>query len=134
MLEISGLSGGWGPTLIVDDFSLSIAAGETVAIVGRNGVGKSTLLELLVGRASRHSGSIRLDGTEVSGLAIHERIVRGIGYVPQQREIFPSLTVAEHLAIAARPGRWTPEAVRELFPSLAERSRSPGGKLSGGEQ
>jgi len=134
MLEISGLSGGWGPTLIVEDFSLSVAAGETVAIVGRNGVGKTTLLELLMGRASHRGGSIRLDGAEICGLAIHDRVARGIGYVPQQREIFPSLTVIEHLAIAARPGRWTAESVLELFPSLAQRSRSLGGKLSGGEQ
>src|SRR5262249_55810471 len=111
MLEISGLSGGWGPTLIVEDFSLSIGAAETVAVVGRNGVGKTTLLELLVGRAHLRAGSIRLDGVELSTLPIHDRIARGLGYVPQQREIFPSLTVREHLAIAARPGRWTEQAV-----------------------
>ena len=134
MLEIAGLSGGWGPTLIVEDLSLTVAAGETVAIVGRNGVGKSTLLELLVGRAQRHAGSIRLDGVEISHLPIHERIARGLGYVPQQREVFPSLTVREHLAVAARPGRWTAAAVLDLFPSLAERSRSLAARLSGGEQ
>jgi branched-chain amino acid transport system ATP-binding protein len=102
MLEITKLSGGWGPTLVVEELSLCLAAGETVAIVGRNGVGKSTLLELIVGRAQRRSGGIVLDGGDVAGLASHERARRGIGYVPQSREVFPSLTVAEHLLIAHR--------------------------------
>jgi len=134
MLEIGALSGGWGPTLIIEDFTLSVAAGETFAIVGRNGVGKSTLLELLIGRARRRAGSIKLNGEEISGLSIHDRVACGIGYVPQQREIFPSLTVREHLAIAARPGPWTADRTLDLFPSLAARRDSLGGKLSGGEQ
>ena len=134
MLEMRDLSGGWGPTLIVEDFSLSLAAGETVSIIGRNGVGKSTLLELIVGRAQQRSGEIRFNGEDVSPLPIHDRITRGIAYVPQQREVFPSLTVREHLAIAARPGRWTEETVFVLFPRLAERSHSLGRHLSGGEQ
>src|SRR3954469_20887653 len=99
MLETRKLSGGWGPTLVVEEVSLRVGAGETVAIVGRNGVGKSTLLELIVGRAQRRSGSIVLDAGDVAGLASHERARRGIGYVPQGREVFPSLTVAEHLQI-----------------------------------
>ena len=134
MLDIRNLHGGWGPTVIVEDFSLSVPAGETVAIIGRNGVGKSTLLELLVGRASRHKGEIRLNDNDISGLPIHERTIRGLAYVPQQREVFPSLTVREHLAIAARPGRWTEEVVFSLFPRLAERRNSLGRHLSGGEQ
>lgn len=134
MLEIAALSGGWGPTTIVEDFTLSIAAGETVAIVGRNGVGKSTLLELLIGRARHRSGSVKINGEEISGLSIHDRVARGIGYVPQQREIFPSLTVGEHLAIAARSGSWTTERTLDLFPALAARHDLLGGKLSGGEQ
>lgn len=134
MLDIRNLHGGWGPTVIVEDFSLSVPAGETVAIIGRNGVGKSTLLELLVGRASRHKGEIRLNDTDISSLPIHERTMRGLAYVPQQREVFPSLTVKEHLAIAARPGRWTDEVVYTLFPRLAERRNSLGRHLSGGEQ
>jgi branched-chain amino acid transport system ATP-binding protein len=134
MLEIAALSGGWGPTLIVEDFALGVAAGETVAIVGRNGVGKSTLLELLVGRARRRSGSIKLDGREIAHLPIHDRVAAGIGHVPQQREVFQSLTVAEHLAIAARPGPWTAAAAYDLFPTLAARRDALAGKLSGGEQ
>jgi branched-chain amino acid transport system ATP-binding protein len=134
MLEIQNLDGGWGPTLIVEDFSLSLAAGETVSIIGRNGVGKSTLLELIMGRADRRRGEIRLRGEDISALPIHDRVVRGVGYVPQQREVFPSLTIDEHLAIAARPGRWTRDAAFELFPRLAERRHSLGRHLSGGEQ
>jgi branched-chain amino acid transport system ATP-binding protein len=135
MLEIRNLHGGWGPTLIVEDFSLAVAPGETLAIIGRNGVGKSTLLELLVGRAQRRAGEIRLNNEDISGLPIHDRSTRGLGYVPQQREIFPSLTVKEHLAIAARPGgRWTEEVVLTLFPGLAARRNSLGRYLSGGEQ
>jgi branched-chain amino acid transport system ATP-binding protein len=134
VLELVDLTGGWGPTTIIERFSLSIGAGETVAIVGRNGVGKSTLLELIAGRAALQSGEIRLGGRDVWRLPIHQRARAGLGYVPQQREVFPSLTVREHLAIAARPGHWSPKAVLELFPSLGARLGSLGAHLSGGEQ
>jgi branched-chain amino acid transport system ATP-binding protein len=134
MLEIRDLRGGWGLTTIVEDFSFTLAAGETVAVVGRNGVGKSTLLELVVGRARRFAGEIALDRNDLAHLSIHERVHRGLAYVPQRREIFPRLTVAEHLTIAVRPGRWNEEGVLALFPRLAERRRSLGGQLSGGEQ
>ena len=134
MLETRKLSGGWGPTLVVEDLSLQVAAGETVAIVGRNGVGKSTLLELIVGRAQRRGGSILLAGGDIAMLATHERARRGLGYVPQGREVFPSLTVAEHLQVAARPGDWTARRVLDLFPRLGERLASHGNQLSGGEQ
>jgi branched-chain amino acid transport system ATP-binding protein len=134
MLEISHLHGGWGPTLVVEDFSLSVAPGETVAIIGRNGVGKTTLFELIIGRAQRHQGDVSLNNENICTLPIHERSQRGLGYVPQQREVFPSLTVQEHLAIAARPGRWTEDVVLALFPTLAARRNSLGRHLSGGEQ
>jgi branched-chain amino acid transport system ATP-binding protein len=134
VLEVVDLTGGWGPTTIVERLSLSVSAGETVAIVGRNGVGKTTLLELIAGRAQRQSGEIRLSGRNVCRLSIHERARVGIGYVPQQREVFRSLTVSEHLAIAARPGHWSREMVLELFPSLSARLNSLGAHLSGGEQ
>ncbi|HEY2256864.1 MAG TPA: ATP-binding cassette domain-containing protein, partial [Variovorax sp.] len=119
---------------MVEDLSLRVAAGETVAIIGRNGVGKSTLLELLIGRAQRRGGSIVLDGGELTGLASHARARRGLGYVPQGREVFPSLTVAEHLQVAQRPGEWTVRRVMDLFPRLGERLASHGKQLSGGEQ
>jgi branched-chain amino acid transport system ATP-binding protein len=134
VLETRKLSGGWGPTMVVEDLSLQVAAGETVAIVGRNGVGKSTLLELIVGRAQRRSGSIVLAGGDIAALATHDRARRGLGYVPQSREVFPSLTVAEHLQVALRPGHWTAPRVLELFPRLGERLASHGNQLSGGEQ
>ena len=134
MLEIRNLTGGWGPTTIVENLDLSIKAGQTVGVIGRNGVGKSTLLELIVGRAQQRTGEIHIDGEPLGKLPVHERVARGIGYVPQHREVFPSLTVREHLAIAARSGRWTEDAVLALFPRLANRRDSLGGQLSGGEQ
>ena len=134
MLEVQALGGGWGPTLVVESMSLSVAPGETVALIGRNGVGKSTLLELLIGRARRSTGSIKLGGRELATLPIHERALAGVGYVPQSREVFPSLTVAEHLKIAARAGDWTVPRVIEMFPRLGERLGSLGNQLSGGEQ
>jgi branched-chain amino acid transport system ATP-binding protein len=134
VLEVVDLTGGWGPTTIVERLSLSVSAGETVAIVGRNGVGKTTLLELIAGRAQRQSGEIRVSGRDVCRVSIHERARMGIGYVPQQREVFRSLTVSEHLAIAARPGHWSRDMVLELFPSLSARVNSLGAHLSGGEQ
>jgi branched-chain amino acid transport system ATP-binding protein len=134
MLELRKLNGGWGPTLVVEDVSLQVAFGETVAIIGRNGVGKSTLLELIVGRAQWRSGAILLDGGDVAALPTHERARRGVAYVPQGREVFPSLTVAEHLQVAARPGEWNAKRVLDLFPRLGERLASHGNQLSGGEQ
>ncbi len=134
MLETHKLSGGWGPTLVNEEVSLRVASGETVAIIGRNGVGKSTLLELIVGRAQRRSGGISLGGVDIATLPLHERARRGLGFVPQGREVFPSLTVAEHLQVASRPGPWTPLRVIELFPRLGERLASYGNQLSGGEQ
>jgi branched-chain amino acid transport system ATP-binding protein len=134
MLELANVSAGWGPTTIVEDLSLTVNTSETVAIIGRNGVGKSTLLEVIAGRANWKGGSIRLDGKELNKLPIHRRSWLGVGYVPQNREVFPSLTVEEHLAIAQRPGRWTVAEVLELFPSLSRRQGSLGRQLSGGEQ
>jgi branched-chain amino acid transport system ATP-binding protein len=134
VLDVVDLTGGWGPTTIVERLSLSVGAGETVAVVGRNGVGKTTLLELVAGRAQRQSGEIRVSGRDVCRLSIHERARMGIGYVPQQREVFRSLTVSEHLAISARPGHWSRDLVLDLFPSLSARLNSLGAHLSGGEQ
>jgi branched-chain amino acid transport system ATP-binding protein len=134
VFEVNRLHGGWGPTLVVEDLSLQLAPGETLGIIGRNGVGKSTLLELLVGRAQQRSGSIRLNRSDLTARPIHERAQLGLAYVPQGREVFASLTVQEHLDVALRPGAWTAARVLELFPRLAERLPSFGNQLSGGEQ
>jgi branched-chain amino acid transport system ATP-binding protein len=133
-LELRGLRGGWGPTTVIEDLNLTLGSGETVSIVGRNGVGKSTLLELIVGRAQRAAGAIKFQNTDVTNLPVYRRSRLGLGYVPQEREVFASLTVAEHLMIAARPGEWNQEKVFSLFPSLSRRATSLGCQLSGGEQ
>jgi branched-chain amino acid transport system ATP-binding protein len=134
VFEIRNISGGWGATTIVEDVSLFVTPGETVSVIGRNGVGKSTLLELVVGRAHRHQGSIIINEKDISLLPIHERVKCGLGYVPQRREVFPSLTVKEHFAIAVRRGIWNEDAVFAIFPSLAARRNTLGRHLSGGEQ
>ncbi len=134
MLEVRGLNGGWGENTVVENLDLTIPEGEAVALIGRNGVGKTTTLELITGRAQRHSGSIRLDGEDLSAARTFARSRAGIGYVPQEREVFGSLTVRENLAVARRPGVWTEERLFALFPALAERASSLSGRLSGGEQ
>ena len=133
-LELAGLCGGWDGTTVVETLSFSVRPGETVAIIGRNGVGKTTLLELIVGRAQRHAGTIRLARGEISSLPIYRRNALGLGYVPQEREIFPSLTLMENLSVAARPGEWSEERVLDLFPRLRQRARAMAAHLSGGEQ
>lgn len=134
MLEIMSLSGGWGSTTIVEDLSLTVGTGEAVAIVGRNGVGKSTLLEIITGRARRSGGTIRLANKDISHQPTKYRAKMGLGYVPQSREVFPNLTVREHIAVSARPGQWSEDRLLGLFPPLARRLHSLGGQLSGGEQ
>jgi branched-chain amino acid transport system ATP-binding protein len=134
MLEIRNLYGGWGPTTIVEDVSLQLATGETVAIIGRNGVGKSTLLEIILGRAQWRAGMVLLDGVDIAQLPIYRRSELGIGYVPQEREVFPSLTIEENLFVAQRCGPWSRDLLMSLFPGLARRLKNLAGQLSGGEQ
>ena len=133
-LELDGVSAGYGDTVVIEDVRLTLAAGERLSLIGRNGVGKTTLLGTVMGHTSLHRGAVRLSGDDISRLPIHRRARAGLGYVPQEREIFPSLTVRENLDIAARPGRWNIAAVFELFPRLAERQGNRGNQLSGGEQ
>src|SRR5262249_35964899 len=134
MLELRGVSAGWGPTTIVEDIDIDVSSAEVVALVGRNGVGKTTLLETIIGRARRQRRTIALRGQDLSRLGVYQRARSGVSHVPQSREIFPSLTVGEHLEIAVRPGAWTIARILDLFPSLAARRGNLGGQLSGGEQ
>jgi branched-chain amino acid transport system ATP-binding protein len=133
-LELDDVSGGYGETVIIENVKLGVKAGETLAIIGRNGVGKTTLLSTVMGHNTLHRGRIRVLGRDISQIAPYQRVAAGLGYVPQEREIFPSLTLRENLDVAVRPGRWTVAAVFELFPRLKERQQNWGGQLSGGEQ
>jgi len=133
-LELDGVSSGYGETVIVEAMRLRLDPGETLAIIGRNGVGKTTLLATIMGHTTLHGGAIRLHGTDISRFPPYRRALAGLGYVPQEREIFPSLTLRENLEVAARPGPWTVAAIFELFPKLAERQLNKGNHLSGGEQ
>ena len=113
---------------------MSLAQGETLALLGRNGTGKTTLMNTIAGATRQHAGRIRLDGLDLQGLPSHQRAAAGVGWVPQERDIFKSLTMLENLTAVARPGAWTPERVFGLFPRLAERKSNMGNQLSGGEQ
>jgi branched-chain amino acid transport system ATP-binding protein len=133
-LELDHVSAGYGETVVLEDIQLALDPGETLSIIGRNGVGKSTLLATIMGHTQLHGGRVLLHGKDISRLATYRRVTAGLGYVPQEREIFPSLSLRENLEVAARPGAWTLEAVYELFPRLAERADNRGNQLSGGEQ
>ncbi len=128
------LSSGWGDTQVLDSISLRLNSGDTLIVLGRNGTGKTTLLSTLIGRASYKAGSVAFCGRPVEHTPPHVRARLGMGFVPQEREIFRSLSVLENLMIGARPGPWTVERVFELFPRLSERSSNRGNQLSGGEQ
>ena len=134
LLRIDNLSAGYGEAVILHDICFSLAQGETLALLGRNGTGKTTLINTFAGAARQHGGSILLDGVALHTLAPHQRAAAGIGWVPQERDIFKSLTVLENLTAVARPGAWTASRVFEMFPRLAERKSNMGNQLSGGEQ
>lgn len=134
LLAVERLVAGWGSGVVIEDVSLTVAPGEAVALLGRNGAGKTTLICALMGVARRQSGTIRLAGTALDRLPPERRATLGFGWVPQERNVFRSLTVEENLTAVARPGRWTVPAVYELFPRLAQRRGNLGSQLSGGEQ
>ena len=133
-LALDHVSAGYGETMVLENVQLALAADETLSIIGRNGVGKSTLLATIMGHTTLHGGRIRLHGKDISTLATYRRVTAGLGYVPQEREIFPSLSLRENLEVAARPGSWTVQTVFELFPRLAERANNRGNQLSGGNK
>lgn len=138
LLQVVGLAAGYGPAVVLHEVSLALAEGETLALLGRNGTGKSTFMNTLAGATTWHGGSITLGGVALHTLPSHARAAAGIGWVPQERNIFESLTVHENLTAVARAGRgasqWTPERVYAMFPRLAERRGNLGNQLSGGEQ
>ena len=134
MLELRDIRSGYGDAIVLDGVSLAVAQNGSVAVLGRNGVGKSTLLLTIMGYTRLHRGAIAWAGQDISRLAPHQRARLGIGWVAQEREIFPSLTLEENLCVAARPGPWTLERVYALFPRLKERRANLGNQLSGGEQ
>src|SRR5580704_14471491 len=133
-LDLDNVFAGYGETVVLENLRLALGAGETLSIIGRNGVGKSTLLATIMGHTTLHGGAIRLHGRDISKLATYRRVTSGLGLVPQEREIFPSLSLRENLEVAARPGAWTVETVFQLFPRLGERADNRGNQLSGGEQ
>jgi branched-chain amino acid transport system ATP-binding protein len=133
-LALTDLRAGYGETVVVDGISLEVPAGGTLAVLGRNGVGKTTLLATVMGHTTLHGGSLEFDGDAIGALPSYRRARLGIGYVPQEREIFRSLTVEENLLVAERPGRWSAARVYDFFPSLAARRHHHGNQLSGGEQ
>jgi branched-chain amino acid transport system ATP-binding protein len=133
-LELEDVSAGYGETVVLEKVRLKLDDGESVSVIGRNGVGKTTLVATIMGHTTLHGGQLRLHGREIRALAPYRRAQAGLGYVPQEREIFPSLTLRENLEVAARPGRWTIAEAFKLFPRLAARQSNRGNQLSGGEQ
>ena len=125
-LQLRGVSAGYGETVVIEDIDLKLAPGECISVIGRNGVGKTTLLATVMGHTTLHSGEVMLDGRSLNAVPSFRRALAGIGFVPQEREIFPSLSVRENLDVAARPGHWTPPRVFELFPRLAGTARQHG--------
>jgi len=134
LLAVEGVTAGYGESVVLEDLSFALEEGDSMALLGRNGVGKTTLLVTLMGLTRLHRGTLRWRGADLAALPTHRRSHAGLGWVPQERFMFPSLTVEEHLTAVARPGRWTVPRVYEIFPRLAERRANFGNQLSGGEQ
>ncbi|HPG04510.1 MAG TPA: ABC transporter ATP-binding protein, partial [Rhodoblastus sp.] len=134
LLRVENLTAGYGEAIVLSDLSFTLAQGEALALLGRNGAGKTTLLNSIVGLTRRRSGTIALGGRDISTLRPDQRANAGVGWVPQERNIFRSLTVEENLTAVARPGKFDVERVYAMFPRLAERRTNMGNQLSGGEQ
>jgi branched-chain amino acid transport system ATP-binding protein len=134
LLRLDHVSAGYGDAVVLEDISLTMQEGDSLALLGRNGMGKTTLLVTLMGITRLRGGTLQWKGGDLAAVPTHQRAGRGLGWVPQERYMFPSLTVEEHLTAVARPGPWNVEKVYGAFPRLKERRRNMGNQLSGGEQ
>jgi len=134
LIALENVTAGYGESVVLDDVSLALDEGQSLALLGRNGVGKSTLLVTMMGLTQLHHGGLRWRGQDLARMPTHQRAHAGIGWVPQERFMWPSLTIEEHLTAVARPGPWTLARVYNIFPRLEERRTNLGNQLSGGEQ
>ena len=134
LLAMEGVRAGYGEATTLEDISLTVAPHGSLAVLGRNGVGKTTLLLTIMGLTRLTRGRILWRGRDITKMAPHMRARAGLGWVAQEREVFPTLSLEENLTVAARPGRWDLKSVYDLFPRLSERKRNMGNQLSGGEQ
>jgi len=134
LLAVDGLTAGYGASIVLEDVSLALDEGDSLALLGRNGVGKTTLLTTLMGLTRVHRGALRWRGSDLAAVSTYRRAQAGLGWVPQERYMWPSLTIEEHLTSVARPGRWTLGKLYDIFPRLEERRANLGNQLSGGEQ
>jgi len=134
LLRVEKLSAGYGEARVIQSLGFTLEDGRSLALLGRNGVGKTTLIDTLIGAATRFAGRIVLAGEDIAALQPHMRARKGVGWTPQERNIFRSLTVEENLTAVARPGPWAARRVYGLFPRLEERRTNMGRQLSGGEQ
>jgi branched-chain amino acid transport system ATP-binding protein len=134
LLTVENVTAGYAGNVVLERVSLSLAANSSIALLGRNGVGKTTLLATIMGLTRIETGRVTFNNVDLAKTPTYRRPELGIGYVPQEREIFPSLTVYENLKVAVRDGDWTVDRIYQLFPQLAERRNNFGNQLSGGEQ
>ncbi|SNT36902.1 amino acid/amide ABC transporter ATP-binding protein 2, HAAT family [Noviherbaspirillum humi] len=134
LLALDNVSAGYGESVVLEGISLALNEGDSLALLGRNGVGKTSLLVTLMGLTRLHGGSIRWRGQDIARVPTYKRAHAGLGWVPQERMMYPSLTVEEHLTVVARPGEWNLQKIYEIFPRLKERRANMGNQLSGGEQ
>ncbi len=134
LIALDNVTAGYGNSVVLEGISLKMNDGDSLALLGRNGVGKSTLLVTIMGLTQLHGGSLRWRGGSIARMSTHRRAQSGLGWVPQERCMFPSLTVEEHLTVVARPGKWNLARVYQVFPRLQERRSNMGSQLSGGEQ
>jgi len=134
LLALDNVTAGYGESVVLEGISFAMQEGDSLALLGRNGVGKTSLLMTLMGLTTMHGGTIRWRGGDVARMPTYQRVHAGLGWVPQERFIFPSLTVEEHLTVVARPGEWSVPKIYEVFPRLQERRANLGSQLSGGEQ